>query len=320
MSRAAQAAALAVTVLACFASPAQASAPRSELIDAPRMLQDLRLLSADRMQGRRIGTPGGARARAYVARRVRQSGLQAFSGGYVRPFTFRTKAGATVLGGNVVGFLPGTTPDAGWIVVSAHYDHLGVRQGRIYNGADDDASGVAALLALAARIKDRPLRHGVIFVAFDGEEAGEQGSMAFVRSPPVPLSSMVLNLNMDMVSRNVRRELYASGVGHYPYLRPYLERIASRGGVALKFGHDAAEPHAQDWTWQSDHYAFHKAGVPYVYFGVEDHPDYHRPTDDFARIDPDFYVRAVEMVAAALEAFDENLDAVREAERAGGRP
>jgi Zn-dependent M28 family amino/carboxypeptidase len=309
---------LAAAVLLSLAGAAHAAVPRSELIDAVRMLDDVRALSADDMQGRQVGTPGGALARAYVTKRFEETGIRPFAGTYEQAFTFQSRDGASVQGVNVVGFVPGTSEDAGWIVITAHYDHLGIRKGETFNGADDDASGVGAILALAERLKTRPLKHGVIFVAFDGEEAGDRGSQAFVKAPPVPLASMVLDVNLDMVSRNARGELYASGLAHYPYLRPYVEGAAVEG-LSLKFGHDAPEPRDQDWTWQSDHHAFHEAGVPYVYFGVEDHPDYHRPTDDFDRIDPVFYVRAVETVARAVEVLDGNLDTVVKAEKAAGR-
>jgi Zn-dependent M28 family amino/carboxypeptidase len=310
---------LALCAAVFTAGAAFAAAPPSEMIDAAAMLQDVQTLSAADMEGRAVGTPGGARARAYVVERFRQAGVRPFGAGFVRDFEFKAKSGAMIRGANVAGFVPGTGKDAGWIVVSAHYDHLGIRGGEVYNGADDDASGTAALFALAARLKAHPLKHGVIFVAFDGEEAGDQGSHAFVQAPPVPLKDVVLDLNLDMVSRNTRHELYASGTAHRPYLKAWLDPLVTQDGLTLKFGHDAPEPHDEDWTWQSDHYAFHKAGVPYVYFGVEDHPDYHRPTDDFERIDPVFYVKAVETVAKALEAYDANFDAVVRAEKAAGR-
>ena len=92
---------------------------------------------------------------------------------------------------------------------------------------------------------------------------------------------MALDVNLDMVGHSERGELYASGTYHTPSLTPALERVAARAPVKLLLGHDRPEQGHDDWTNQSDQYAFHKAGIPFVYFGVEDHKDYHKPPDDF---------------------------------------
>jgi Zn-dependent M28 family amino/carboxypeptidase len=201
--------------------------------------------------------------------------------------------------------VPGRVQADRYIVISAHYDHLGTRGDTIYNGADDDASGTAALLALARHFARRPAEHSLIFAAFDAEEMGLQGARAFVAAPPVPREAIALDVNMDMVSRNSAGELYAAGAHHYPALRPVLEQVAAGAPVKLRLGHDAPGlPPGDDWTQSSDHGPFHASGIPFVYFGVEDHPDYHKPTDDVERIDPGFYVRAVSTVLSAVNALD----------------
>jgi hypothetical protein len=103
--------------------------------------------------------------------------------------------------------------------------------------------------------------------------------------------------------------LYASGTYYTPALRPALERVAAGAPVKLLLGHDRPGQGHDDWTNQSDQYAFHKAGVPFVYFGVEDHKDYHKPTDDFETITPDFFVRAAETILEAVRALDAELPA-----------
>jgi hypothetical protein len=121
---------------------------------------------------------------------------------------------------------------------------------------------------------------------------------------------------MDMVARSDSL-LFAAGTYHYPQLRPILESIERRGPVVLRYGHDQPEVEGvegeDDWTNSSDHGAFHAVGIPFVYFGVEDHEDYHRPTDDFERIDPDFFINAIRTVLAGVLAFDEGLGAVSQA-------
>jgi Zn-dependent M28 family amino/carboxypeptidase len=119
---------------------------------------------------------------------------------------------------------------------------------------------------------------------------------------------VALNVNLDMISRSERGELHAAGAHHTPALRPHLERVAAAARVKLLLGHDRPELGSGDWTGQSDHFAFHREKIPFVYFGVEDHKDYHQPTDDFEAINPDFYVAATEAILEALAALDANLD------------
>jgi len=195
-------------------------------------------------------------------------------------------------------------------VVSAHYDHLGIVDGVTYPGADDNASGVAALLAVARYVHAHPPAHTVVFAAFDAEETGLEGAKAFVRAPPVPLTTIALDINFDMVSRNDRHEIYAAGTFQNPSLRPVVEEVQQRTGVAIRFGHDRPDgkgDQGDDWTLQSDHGVFHQAGVPFIYFGVEDHPDYHKPTDTADKIDPAFFGDVAEMLVDFIVTADRRL-------------
>ena len=200
------------------------------------------------------------------------------------------------------------------MVVSAHYDHLGVRNGEIYNGADDNASGVAGLLAVAEAFKAHPPKHDVILAVVDAEESGLRGARAFVAAPPIPLSGVALDVNFDMLSKNPKNELYVAGATPFPFLKPVLDAVAAKAPVSLKQGHDTdAAGKQNNWTNQSDHYAFGEKGVPWVYFGVEDHPEYHKPTDDFATVPKDFFKRSVATVVEASLAFDRDLDQIAKA-------
>lgn len=270
-------------------------------------LEDVRVLSSDAMQGRGVGTQGAIDARGYILGRMREIGLEPVD----QAFTFKKKNGTEVAGVNLMAKIPGTEPGGRAIVVTAHYDHLGVRDGQIYNGADDNASGVAGALAVAEAFKARPPRHDVWIVFLDGEESGLRGARAFVETPPVPLASIALNINFDMLSKNARGELYAAGGSASPWIKAQLEALAPGAPVSLKLGHDTGPDDSVDnWTYQSDHGVFAKAGVAWVYFGVEDHPEYHKPTDDFATIPQAFFRKAVDTVVLAARRFDDQLDSL----------
>lgn len=297
---------LALTVGAFAVQPAFAG-------PGDKALDDIRTLSADDMQGRAPGTPGSEKARAYVLSRFAQIGLSPIGERFEQPFSFTKRDGSTAQGVNLVARIKGTGGGKA-MVVSAHYDHLGVRNGEIYNGADDNASGVAGLLAVAEAFKVKPPKHDVIFAVVDAEESGLRGARAFAAGPPVPLETIALDVNFDMLSKNPKNELYVSGTTPFPYLKPILVKVATTAPVTLKLGHDTdADGKENNWTNQSDHYAFGEKGVPWIYFGVEDHPEYHKPTDDFATVPQDFFKRSVATVVQASLALEGALDDVAKA-------
>lgn len=303
--------ALIVLVSACLlaaCASAPPPAPVADLNPVDTLMEDVRVLSADDMQGRAPGTEGSARARAYIIGRFEEIGVDPAGPGFEQDFTYATQTGATQ-GVNVIGKITGTSRSRRALVVMAHYDHMGVVDGEVYNGADDNASGVAALLAVAQALAADPPVHDVILAVVDAEEGGLRGSRMFVAAPPVPRERMVLAVNFDMLSRSAKNELYVAGAAHFPWLKPRLEALAAGAPVSLKLGHDTPA-WDRDWTMESDHGAFHERDMPWVYFGVEDHPDYHRPTDDFATVPQDFFRRSTATVVAAVRAFDEDLDAI----------
>jgi Zn-dependent M28 family amino/carboxypeptidase len=290
--------------------------PKSDLIDAPALLHDLQVLSADDMQGRQVGTPGGEKARAYVLERFKASGIAPLGESLTASFTFagRGANAAERTGVNVVGRIDGTRQPRRYIVISAHYDHIGVRNDVVFNGADDNASGTAALFALGKYFSTHKPANSLLFVAFDGEEAGLRGARAFVAKPPVDASAIIINLNMDMIGRDPNDLLYVVGTRQQPFLKPFIERIAAKAPVKLVMGHDDPTE-KENWTGDSDHAAFCQAKIPCLYFGVEDFDQHHKATDDYETMTLGFYVRAVETMVQAVKEFDTNLDAVA-AERA----
>ncbi|MHC2992893.1 peptidase M20 [Pontibacter sp. HJ8] len=264
------------------------------VLDARQLLRDVEVLSADSMEGRLSGSKGNKMAQQYITSRFQEIGLQPYHNSYRHTFRLESKQVTVEEAVNLIGYIPGKSAKA--IVLTAHYDHVGVRKGETYNGADDNASGVAALFAAAAYFKKNKPYHTLIFAALDGEELGLRGAEAFLENPPLPLEQILLNVNMDMLSINQKGELYASGTYHYPALAPYLEQVAPRPQAKLLLGHDRPEQGENDWTRQSDHYQFYKRQIPFVYFGVEDHPYYHKPSDDFSNINSTFYPDAAALV------------------------
>lgn len=306
---------VAVAVLCAVGAAAQ-TARTSTYFDSAALLADLKTLSADDMNGRAVGSADGAKARAYLADRLKAAGLTPVGATFEQAFTFtrggRNATPAPVTGVNLVGLVKGrTTPDK-YLIVSAHYDHLAARNGTVMNGADDNASGAAALVAVTTYfVKHRPAV-SVLILACDGEEAGLQGAKAFAANPPVPAASIVANINLDMIGRDPDDKLFAVGTRLVPGLKAHVEAVAAKAPVKLLIGHDdPADKALDDWTRDSDHYAFWEAWkLPFIYLGVEDEGQHHKATDDYETMSHDFYVRAVETAIQLISRFDANATAI----------
>ncbi|MFJ6023819.1 M28 family peptidase [Brevundimonas sp. NPDC092305] len=307
------AASLMAAACATTAPETPAIAPVVVAANTQQWLDDIRILSADDMQGRDTGSPGGEMARNYIIGRFEALGVEAPRVGRLQPWeaTGRTRQGPKTFNGiNILGVVPGTRVTDRYIVVSAHYDHVGVHDGLVFNGADDNASGVSTMLALADDLRRQAPEHSVIFVAFDGEEHGLLGAKHFVEVPPVPLASIAMNLNFDMTARaETDGKLWVTGTYQNPTFRPLLEGIPADGAVSLAFGKDTPQDTGEDnWVEASDHGPFYRAQVPFLYFGVNYHPDYHRPSDDFDKITPSVFISATQLSIAGFRALDQGLD------------
>ena len=198
-------------------------------IDSERLMSVVTTLADPKFEGRAAGSPGGIAARAWIVEQFKTIGLQPLSGAYVHPFTYTRMTMNGRQDGdaaNVLGLCLGSDAKLPYFVVSAHYDHLGIRDGQIYPGADDDASGVAVVLELAAYCQKTPFRHSILFAVFDAEERGLQGAKAFLVKPPVPRDRIALNVNLDMVSRSDKREIFIAGTYPYSALRAPLVEVA----------------------------------------------------------------------------------------------
>lgn len=294
-------------------------------IDEKSLLENIKILSHDSLEGRGFSKPGNYKAQQFIATQFAEIGLEKMiEDSYIQkfPYTFSGKRrqrmfpvkdakedltnvnDTTVIGGNVVGILKGKIDKQ--IVITGHLDHLGIKNGKIYNGADDDASGTAALISIANYFKKHPTKHTLVFAAVDAEEIGSLGADYFLKNYPSK-ENIVLNINMDMIAHNDSLELYVSGLYHYPQLKEPLQNIESP--LKLLFGHDNPDDKTKDdWTFSSDHRVFHKEKISFIYFGVEDHKDYHQATDTFENINQEFYVEAVKLIIKSIKNYDDFLD------------
>lgn len=261
------------------------------------VLTDIQQLSDTAMQGRKTGTAGTVLARDVIAKRFTHLRLDSFDNSYQQPFIYSSWPEKT--GINMLGLRRGCTYPNHYIVVTAHYDHLGTQGRSVFYGADDNASGVAAMLELAARLSDACPEYSYIFLATDAEESGLHGSKAFIVKPPVALGSIVMNVNLDMISQPDRRgKLYLTGTKRYPALAAQLDATVS----ILRFlhhrgpGRTVRDNLRTNWPDASDHGPFHRAGIPYLFFGGQDHAYYHTVQDTWQRIEPAFLDKAMQAI------------------------
>jgi len=281
-------------------------APQQDTLSpaARRVLADVRYLADDRQEGRGVGTAGLERAGAYIRDAFARAGLQAS----FQDFRIPPDAPAvmhTTLGGaptrNVVAVLPGTSPTLRGevVVIGAHYDHLGMggfgaldpdSTGRVHNGADDNASGTAALLEIGRLLAGRRPARTIVLVAFSGEELGTLGSSFFVQHPiPQPIDSLYAMLNLDMVGRMRSARLLALGAATAKEFPALLDSLNSPPRFDLRASGDGWGP--------SDHAVFFATRRPVLHFFTDLHDDYHRSTDDWDKLNVAGIAQVAQFVA-----------------------
>ena len=274
--------------------------------ETPGLLSLQKTLSSDVFAGR--GTGNNQLAQELIIAYFKSIGLKHFDEEYASQFTFiDEKTKSERIGTNIIGYVAGKKQPNKYIVVGAHYDHLGIINDTIYNGADDNASGTAALLVLAKHFTNHQPEHSIIFVAFDAEELGLHGSISFVNHPPVPLIDVKLDFNFDMISRNPKNEIYVVGTHPYPQFKPLIERLRKDSALKVSYGHDNLKDETKDyWMLSSDNGPFHEKGIPNITFSEEDHPSYHMPSDDFENTNPLFFQNVVKFIQRTIENIDQN--------------
>ena len=284
-----------------------------QVVEPPRLLDDVRFLSDDRLQGRMTGSAGADSAAAYLARRFSQVGLQPAAGGWFQNFTVGRDAPAArpaqagpLVGRNVVGILPGRDPVLRnqTVILGAHYDHLGLggfgsldqdSTGVVHNGADDNASGAAALIQVAARLAAAPPARTVVFIAFSGEELGLVGSAHYVKQSIYPLSGTLAMVNLDMIGRLRNGRLIVYGARSAREFPSLLDSLNWYAGFDLKAQGDGYGP--------SDQSSFYAAKRPVLHLFTDLHEDYHRTTDDWQKINYDGLKRVADFTLGLVTAL-----------------
>jgi Zn-dependent M28 family amino/carboxypeptidase len=219
-------------------------------------------------------------------------------------------------GHNVVAYLPATTPSAAspkpWVAIGAHYDHLGRGEagntlaakedaGKIHVGADDNASGSAAVLAIAEALAKQPRNRNVLVGFWSGEELGVIGSSAFTATPPVPLGAIAAYLNFDMVGRMRDNKLTVQAAGSSPAWGRIIEQANVAAGFDLAVQEDPYQP--------TDVATFNAASIPSLSFFTGTHADYHKPSDTPDKIDYEDLDRVVGFAAAIVRRIEDTADA-----------
>ncbi len=259
-------------------------------ITEPELKKHIKFLASQKMQGRYPGTKQSAKTAKYIVRNFKKAGLKKAGDSYLQSFDARLRvlAGVTdtplVKTYNVIGLIEGNDSELKneYIVLGAHYDHLGMGGPSsrkkdtvgIHPGADDNASGTSSLLEIAEKLaaNKKTLKRSILVVAFGAEEQGLLGSRHFVENPPVPLESVKLMINMDMVGRmNEDKQVYMGGAGTFPggmEMMAYIGRSLNVNPVIHAGG-----------VGGSDHVSFYDKQIPVIGIHTGGHPQYHTPED-----------------------------------------
>jgi len=284
----------------------------AQKIEDKNIQKHIKFLADDALQGRQTGSEGERLAMEYIQGEFKKLKLAPLGDGnsYVQAFPFKGGTHGTGDDGvahNVVAFLDNKADKT--IIIGAHFDHLGLGengssldanpQGKIHNGADDNASGVAGVLELARYFKTNKLKEtsNFLFICFSGEELGLFGSKYFTEKPTLALSNVNYMINMDMIGRlnPTTRSLSISGSGTSPVWETLLKDIPT----TLNIKTDSAG------IGPSDHTSFYLKNIPVLHFFTGSHSDYHKPSDDWDKINYEGEKEVLELVITVVEKLDD---------------
>jgi hypothetical protein len=283
----------------------------AQQIDSKKLQQHVKVLSNDSLEGRGTGTAGEKLALAYIQSQFREIGLQPKGDGklFTQRFTFKSGVHGTGVDGvayNIIGYIDNQAPTT--IIVGGHFDHLGLGQesgsldanpkGKIHNGADDNASGVAGVIELARYFQNNKVKekNNLLFICFSGEELGLYGSKYFTENPAIDISKVDFMINLDMVGRlDAKTGLQVSGSGTSAFWETLLKKLSSTD-VPIKTDSSGMGP--------SDHTSFYLKNIPVLHFFTGSHSDYHKPSDDWDKVNVGGEAKVLNIVAKVIEAAD----------------
>lgn len=299
-------------------------------LDEELLLTHLQILSSDRFAGRKYLSQTSKLSQYYIAEQLKISGVLPYQGHYYHHFDADLNAQSYIgeesqeldqmlkFGTNIIGWVPGTSENNQTIVISAHFDHVGSIGNKVFNGADDNASGTATLIELANAIAKNPLNHNVIVLFTDGEESNLLGSKAFAKNNKDVLKGLALNVNLDMIAgasstktlRYLERGLSSSQTIEGQVVFKQINQMASikvRKGFKQNQIRGANNGSARQWIYASDHGVFYRHKVPFIYYGVGTHKNYHTENDTFGNVNKAFYLAASQHIYRSLLQFDRHL-------------
>jgi hypothetical protein len=290
---------------------------KPEINQENRIKEDVTFLASDDLEGRQTGTEGEKKAAKYISNRFKELGLNPKgTENFLQPFSFKPKTNphekvkfdvngdGTITGNNVLGFIDNKSENT--VIIGAHYDHLGYGgEGSlhrdsikaIHNGADDNASGVAVMLNLAAKLKKKNTNNNYLFMAFSGEEMGLLGSNYFVKNPTIDTKKISYMINMDMVGRLKQDSALAVyGTGTSPIFKQTLKSHNDNFKLIQK----------ESGVGPSDHTSFYLSDIPVLHFFTGQHEDYHKPGDDSEKLNYEGMKRISKYIFNIVSDLDNN--------------
>ena len=296
-----------ITINFSFAFQTSKAKKFAKSITEKELSEHLYTYASDEFEGRDTGAPGQKKAVEYIRNYYKSIGIEPgdLEGDYFQEMTLtmrgrRGQKPKTVETENVIAIIRGSEKPAEYIVITAHLDHVGITDGEIYNGADDDGSGTVALLEIAeafkkAADKGKGPKRSIVFLHVTGEEKGLLGSAYYADNPVYPLANTVVNLNVDMIGRidPTRREknrdyIYLIGSDHDSVDLHNLSEQTNAESVNMTLDYrfnDKNDPNR--FYYRSDHYNFAKNGIPIIFYFTGTHADYHQPSDTPDKIEYD---------------------------------
>lgn len=281
-------------------------------ITSAELKENLYVIADDKMEGRDTGSAGQKKAGEYMIEQYKKNGIgfpPALGSYYQKvPSESMKKYGETLPDSeNILAFIEGSEKPNEIIVVSAHYDHVGMKKGEVYNGADDDGSGTVAVMEIAeafqeAKRKGYGPKRSILFLHVTGEEHGLFGSEYYSDHPVFPLANTVADLNIDMIGRDDpenrgKQYVYVIGSEMLSSELKKINEVANDKSVKLELNYKYDDPKdPQRLYYRSDHYNFAKHNIPVAFFFDGIHEDYHKPTDTPDRIDYELLTKRAKLV------------------------